>query len=114
MTSDARLIGIRIMQKRKEKGFTQEKLSEKIGISKNHLSNIETGRYIPTIKCIISMCEVLGETPDYYLIGRIAKENDELTELIQRLPPDKQQLLKAILRTYFAETAESLNRSVHQ
>ena len=104
MTSDARLIGIRIMQRRKEKGFTQEELSERIGISKNHLSNIETGRYIPTVRCIFSICEILGQSPDYYLIGRIAEETDELTELIQRLPPDKQRLLKAILQTYFAET----------
>ena len=41
MKLDNKYIGIRILQKRKENGLSQEELSEKIGISKNHLSSIE-------------------------------------------------------------------------
>lgn len=36
MNIDKKLIGIRIMIKRKEKGLSQEELSEMIGYSKNH------------------------------------------------------------------------------
>ena len=75
---DKKLIGIRIMQKRKEHGLSQEKLAEKIGISKNHLSNIERGNNTPTLKFLFDICNVLGETPDYYLLGVISNETHEI------------------------------------
>lgn len=37
MEINQKLVGIRIMQKRKEYNFSQEKLAELIDISKNHL-----------------------------------------------------------------------------
>lgn len=56
------------MQRRKALGLTQEELSEQIGLSKNHLSNIERGIYLPTTQAVMQICTALGETPDYYLI----------------------------------------------
>ena len=70
MNDSKRLIGLRIMQKRKKLGLSQEKLAEKLGISKNHLSNIERGKYIPTTELIFKICNTMGNTPDYYLIGK--------------------------------------------
>ena len=72
MEINKRLIGIRIMQRRKALGLTQEELSEQIGLSKNHLSNIERGIYLPTTQAVMQICTALGETPDYYLIGKIS------------------------------------------
>lgn len=40
MKIDKKLIGIRIMTKRKECGLSQETLAEIIGYSKNHLSSV--------------------------------------------------------------------------
>ncbi len=95
------------MQKRKEKGLNQEELSEKIGLSKNHLSSIERGKSVPTTKFIFEICNVLGETPDYYLLGKISDYGDELTDLIRQLPPDSQSTLKALLQTYLDEISNS-------
>lgn len=47
---EARIIGTKIKQLRKQCGLTQEQLSEKIGIDNKHLSRIETGRSMPTLK----------------------------------------------------------------
>ena len=47
---EALLIGSKIKQLRKQKGMTQEQLSEKIGIDNKLLSRIETGRCFPTLK----------------------------------------------------------------
>ena len=91
------------MQKRKEKGFNQEELSEKIGLSKNHLSSIERGKHVPTTKFIFAICNVLCETPDYYFLGKISDTGDEFTDLIKQLPPDSQNMLKALLKTYLKE-----------
>lgn len=50
MKIDKKLIGIRIMTKRKECGLSQETLAEIIGYSKNHLSSVERGKYTPYYK----------------------------------------------------------------
>lgn len=100
LSLDKRLIGIRIMQKRKEKGLSQENLSEKIGISKNHLSNIERGNNTPTLKLIIDICNILGETPDYYILGAISNSTHDIEQLVRRLPSAQQQMLLIFIKTY--------------
>lgn len=107
MRLDKKLIGIRIMQKRKEKGLSQEELAETIGFSKNHLSSIERGKCIPTTKFICKICNELGETPDYYLIGKISEDSDEVTSLIKSLPADSQKLLIKLLKFYIEEINNS-------
>ena len=53
------------MQRRKALKMTQEELAEQVGLSKNHLSNIERGVYLPTTQLVLRLCAVLGETPDF-------------------------------------------------
>ena len=101
---DNKRIGIRIMQRRKEKGLNQEQFSELIGYSKNHISSIERGLYIPTTLFIFKTCEVLGGTPDYYLIGKISEEVEDIVKLLRQLPSDKQELLYKLLLIYLSET----------
>ena len=105
MNIDKKLIGIRIMLKRKEKGLTQEELAEQIGYSKNHLSSIERGKYIPATTFIFDICNTLGETPDYYLIGNTTEKTDKISSLIKTLPTDKQDLLIKLLECYINEIA---------
>lgn len=100
---DGKLIGLRMMTKRKEKGLSQEDLPEKIGFSKNHISNIERGKYIPTTAYIFEICNALGETPDYYLIGTPTKKTDKITALIKTLPNNNQTILLKLLELYISE-----------
>jgi transcriptional regulator with XRE-family HTH domain len=88
------------MQRRKEHGFTQEQLSEQIGISKNHLSSIERGLYVPTIQLIFKICSILGGTPDYYLIGKISEDAGEAVQLLQRMPADAQKITLRLIEAY--------------
>ncbi len=94
------IIGRRIKQKRISAGLTQETLAERIGFSKNHVSSIERGKYLPTTHFIAQLCSELGETPDYYLIGRKVDETDEIMNLIRQLPQDKLEMLCKLLETY--------------
>ena len=77
-----KLIGVRIMQRRKTAGLTQDELAEKVGLSPNHISNIECGKNLPTTKFILQVCSILGETPDYYLLGKVGEDTDEITRLV--------------------------------
>lgn len=98
-----KLIGIRIMQRRKSLGLTQEYLAEKVGLSKNHLSNIECGKYLPTTQFILQICDILGETPDYYLIGKLTEEPSKLESLLGRLPTESQRIVCRLLEVYVEE-----------
>lgn len=107
MEIENKLIGIRIMQRRKEKGLNQEELSELIGYSKNHISNIERGIYVPTTKFIFEICNALGGTPDYYLIGKISEETEDIVTLLKKLPNDTQKIIHQLLKTYISEKNKS-------
>ena len=95
-------IGRRIMHLRKRLGMTQECFSEQLGISKNHLSGIECGKYTVTTSFIFKLCNLSGETPDYFLIGRISPETDNITKLIRGLSEREQQIIIELIKTYMS------------
>lgn len=94
------------MQRRKALKMTQEELAEQIGLSKNHLSNIERGIYLPTTQLVLQLCTVLGETPDFYLIGKITTETDEISSLLKCLPEKSQQIVCRLIATYLDVCSE--------
>ena len=44
--------------------LSQQELAEKVGVSRQTISAIEKGDYIPTINLCIAICRVLGKTLD--------------------------------------------------
>jgi len=44
---------------RKRKSLTQQGLAEKINISRNYISDIECGRYIPSVEKLILLADTL-------------------------------------------------------
>lgn len=91
------------MQRRRAAGLTQDALAEQVGLSKNHISNIERGKNLPTTKFLLRISSVLGETPDYYLMGKTSQETDGITSLVKRLPPLHQRALRRMLEVYLDE-----------
>lgn len=101
---DQKLMGIRIMQKRKEKGLRQRDLAEQLDLSNNHISNIERGKYLPSVRCLLRLCEILEETPDYFLLGMISKPNeDRMLQYISQCSPAEQETLCRLLETYLEQ-----------
>lgn len=49
---------------RKQKGFTQTKLAELVGVSKFHISRIENGKSSPSVKLLIKIADVLNVSLD--------------------------------------------------
>ena len=94
------------MQRRKALGLSQEELAEQVGLSKNHISNIECGKSMPTTRFILQICSILGETPDYYLIGKITEETDRISELVKRLPDKSQYVLCRVLEIYLDQISQ--------
>lgn len=106
---DPKLMGIRIMQKRKEKGLRQRDLAEQLDLSNNHISNIERGKYLPSLGCLLQLCEILDETPDYFLLGIISKPTEDiLLRYISQCSPDEQETICRLLETYLEQKKKTL------
>lgn len=103
MEVNKKLIGKRIRHRRELAGLSQEQLAEKLNLSKNHISSMECGKSMLTTKCLIAICNVLGGTPDYYLIGEIIPEADAITTLVKRLSPYEQKKLAQLMNAYLSE-----------
>ncbi|HBV97737.1 MAG: iduronate sulfatase [Peptococcaceae bacterium BICA1-7] len=52
-------IGKKIKESRLEKGLTQLEVSEKTGLSRNYISDIENGRYAPSVEALTSIAACL-------------------------------------------------------
>lgn len=100
MDINKKLIGKRIKHRRESSGLSQDQLAEKLNLSTNHISSMECGKSLLTTKRLLSLCEVLGGTPDYYLIGEIGPEADNITALVKQLSPNEQKKLYRLLLAY--------------
>ena len=62
-------IADRIQHLRKSKGFSQEELADKIGVSRQAVSKWESEQSTPDLEKIIVMSDFFGVTTDYILKG---------------------------------------------
>lgn len=67
-------IGIRLRQARKNKNITQEQISEALGISQKHYSEVERGITGLSVGHFIQLSDVLSISLDYLLKGNIVKD----------------------------------------
>lgn len=61
---DERALGDTIRAARMKKGYTQEALSERLGITLVHLANIEGSRRKPSVPLLFQMMELLDFSVD--------------------------------------------------
>ncbi len=85
MSVDYKEIGKRVTKIRKQRGLTQEKLSEKCDLSPQYISNIERSISIPSTETLLRICDVLEVTPDAILLGVIRHEDETWRGVAERL-----------------------------
>ncbi|MBO2943610.1 helix-turn-helix transcriptional regulator [Paenibacillus sp. F411] len=56
---DKKLIGKIIQSQRKSKKLRQYEVSEKTGLSRNYISDIENGRYMPSVETLSKLANFL-------------------------------------------------------
>lgn len=102
-------VGGNIQQLREERHYTQEELSEKIGVSPNHLSAIERGVSGISLELLEKLCQVLSTTADYILFGPNAAEanGEELRKLLQSIDQGQTEIVR--LRQAIDTLTERLN-----
>ena len=94
-------IGQRIKEKRIEKGMTQEKLSEAIGVGPSHMSHIESGSTVPSFEVFISILNALECSADQLLCRETVATkpllNSWLSEIVADCDPIETKILSDIL-----------------
>ena len=102
MALDYNVIGERIKKARKEKGLTQEQLSEKLDISIAFLSRVERGNSKINLKRLTQICEILDISQGEILNGVSNKSNnylnDEFANLLKECSSEDQKLIYDIAK----------------
>lgn len=97
MVFDKEKMGQKIKMARKEKGFTQEYLSELVGISNRTLNLMEKGKSGMTIETLIKFCNSLGVSPNYILSYR---SSDSIKDDLERFTPNQKLIIQEFLSTF--------------
>ncbi len=99
MDIDYKKVGARIAKRRKELGLKQYKVCEMVDVNYKYLSNLETGRSSPSLELIMSLCEVLQTSPDYFLVGteRGGFIDTGIEEKISHLTESNKRLINGII-----------------
>lgn len=92
-------IGTNIQVARDSAGYTQEELSELVGLTPNHLSAIERGVSGASLEVLKKLCLLLGISADYLFFGQSGAD-DEALVLARQIssidPKHKEQIKKVI------------------
>ena len=102
MSNQKELLGKRIKELRKQKGYTQDYLAEKLKIEPRQLSKLETGKHYPSFETIIALLETFGITFEELIsFEHLNSANDirkTLLKDIENIDDSKIQSVYKILR----------------
>ena len=110
---DYEKLGVRIREARKSKGYTQEKLSELVGISPNYLSRVETNNGgVISLPTLVRICNALGVGMDYMLIDSLTAGDLDFFSLNAMSEEDRRyiQVIAAELVKYKTNLLLALNK----
>ena len=97
MDIDYKIIGQRIKEERRKKGWSQERLSEEIDVTTVYISRVERGTSQINLKRLAQISRVLGTSIEYLIGGTVTKApnylDKELYETLIHCTPDKQRLI---------------------
>lgn len=100
-------LGIIIKNYRKEKGYTQFEMAEKIGVSEFYISALETGSRKPGRETLIKLSNEMNmpieKLLDLETEQSIKLASDELYAKVQSLPIEKQRQILNIMNFIISE-----------
>ena len=79
-------MGEKILNMRKARGWSQEDLAERIGVSRQAVSRWEAGTAKPDADKIIAICDLFGVSADYLLRDMVGQETAKGEEAKKQIP----------------------------
>ena len=100
---DYKSIGTKIRKRRKELNISQEKLAELCDVGTTHISHIETGNCIPSLKVFINILNTLNINADSLLCDELNNTQQiyihDLSELLQDCSIDELRIITETIKT---------------
>ena len=91
----------RMAELRKEKGFTQQQLAERVGVHVQQLKRYEGGVSQPTLDVIRNLAMALGVSSDQLLFGKDERGPDDALKLqfeaVSRFDPESKKVVQQVL-----------------
>ena len=97
MFDDKIFIGQKIKNFRKKRGLTQAELAEKIDLSEKHISKIEAGVHLPSIKVFFNIISVLNIGLDEFGLELKTENNQDRQELMKCIYESTDEEIKFLL-----------------
>ena len=97
---DYRIIGQRVQKARTGLGMTQESLAEKLQISTNYLSKIETGREKPNLEMLAKISVALDASLAELLTGVVEGRqylHSDIAGILASCSPEKTRLIYDVI-----------------
>lgn len=99
-------VGSRIQTERMRHGMTQETLAEAIGVSRNYISMLETGRKAARLETYCRIAGVFGIfLYELFLVKESFDEQEQLLAMLCNCSPTEKHALFEIIRAVRAQIA---------
>ena len=100
---DYKIIGSRLQKARKDKGLSQQNLSDQLGLSIAFLSRVERGSTNINLKRLSQICNILGVNEVQILNGTSQESKEYLTndfkELLDKCTDKQKKLIYEVAKT---------------
>ncbi len=94
-----KLLGARIKELRKSRGFSQDELAEKVDIDAKHMSRIEVGGSYPSLDTLDRIAKALGvELKDFFDIVHESKRADLIRAIMSLIKDADDAQLKLLVK----------------
>ena len=94
-------IGKRIKQARLAKKYTQEFVANKIGVGKQHISDIERGLAGMSVSSLLDILRILECDADYILLGKLTTNpNNPINKIILNMNQEQRMYAEEFLKVY--------------
>lgn len=90
-------IGERVTSLRLQKGISEYKLSKNIGKCNNYINKVSSGRLVPTIETLFSICEYFGITLSQFFQEEDPADTLTASQIRAILPSLNEDQLKSLL-----------------
>lgn len=106
---DKKFIAKQIKLHRKKAGLTQESLAEKVNLSTQHISRIESACYIPSLNSFFMIAEVLNMDLKIFGFDIKSTENARKNQLINLITNSSEKEL-----TFYENVIDAINKSLNK